>query len=140
MAAGCAGPARPPNTIRIEPGKALPWQAPGHQGPPLRQPERWQFNFGGPQALIQVEYWSGNQSVSVNTTRNGVLATLNNLHKGVGMSVAWILLVDTLAGSMIFLSISGLILWVQFNRRRALGLGIFSISAILTGLLVALRL
>ena len=29
------------------------------------------------------------------------------MHKGTGMSVGWILLVDTLAGSLIFLSISG---------------------------------
>jgi len=101
-------------------------------GPVLRQPERWQFNFGGPNALVQVEYWQGNRSVGVTTTHNGVLATLNNLHKGTGMSVPWILLVDALAGSMIFLSLSGLVLWVQMNRRRAVGVGIFSASLLIT--------
>ncbi|MDD0814652.1 PepSY-associated TM helix domain-containing protein [Curvibacter sp. HBC28] len=123
-----------PNTVRVDPSRPVPWtdkSAPG-SAPVLRQPERWQFNFGGPHALVQVEYWQGNRSVGVTTTHNGVLATLNNLHKGTGMSVPWILLVDALAGSMIFLSLSGLVLWVQMNRRRALGVGIFSASLGLT--------
>ena len=68
------------------------------------QPERWTLNFGGPNKVIQVEYWVGNKSVGVRTTENGFVATLTNLHKGVGMPVPWILLIDTLAGSLIFLS------------------------------------
>ena len=27
------------------------------------QPERWMFNFGGPNRVMQVEYWAGNKSV-----------------------------------------------------------------------------
>ena len=42
---------------------------------------------------------------------NGFVATLTNLHKGTTMPVPWILLIDTLAGSLVFLSISGIILW-----------------------------
>ena len=67
------------------------------------QPEHWVFNFGGPNQIVQADYWVGNRSVGVTTTANGMLATLNNMHKGTGMSMPWILLVDTLAGSMIFL-------------------------------------
>ena len=70
--------------------------------------------------MIQVEYWVGNKSVSVRTTENGFVATLTNLHKGTGMPVPWILLIDTLAGSLIFLSISGVILWWETHRRRRL--------------------
>ena len=142
----------PPNTVRIEPAKPVAWTEkikprkgsgealPENRAAPLMQPERWVFNFGGPHEQVQAEYWRGNRSVGVTTLSNGFLATLSNLHKGVGMSIPWILLVDTLAGSMIFLSISGVLLWVQMNRRRAIGLGIFSISAVLTLLLIGLRL
>ena len=76
------------------------------------------MNFGGPNRIIQVEYWVGNKSVSVRTTENGFVATLTNLHKGVGMPVPWILLIDTLAGSLIFLSISGVHPVVGEYRRR----------------------
>jgi hypothetical protein len=68
----------------------------------------------------------------VNTTSNGFFATLTNLHKGVGMPIAWILLIDTLAGSLIFLSVSGLILWWETNRRRRLGIAIFGVSVAAT--------
>lgn len=124
-----------PNSVRVEPARPVAWAA-----VPQMQPARWMFSFGGPNELVQAEYWAGNRSVSVTTTSNGVMATLTNLHKGVGMSVAWILLIDTLAGSMIFLSLSGVILWIQFNRRRAIGTCILLGSVGLTGLLVSVRL
>ena len=107
---------------------------------PMMQPERWVFNFGGPSMMVQAEYWQGNRSVSVSTTANGFIATLTNLHKGVGMSVPWILLIDTLAGSMIFLSISGVILWTQMNRRRVIGASIFSASIALILVLIGMRI
>ncbi len=122
------------NSIRIDPPKPVPWAE------KERQPEHWVFNFGGPDAVIQADYWRGNQSVSVSTVSYGVVATLSNMHKGVGMSTAWILLVDSLAVCMIFLSVSGVILWVQMNRRRAVGVGIFGASVALTLGLVAQRL
>lgn len=125
-ALGAAGPA---NVVRVEPARPVDWAG---KASPLVQPERWVFNFGGPNAIIQADYWRGNRSVGVTTTANGFLATLSNMHKGTGMSVPWILLVDTLAGSMIFLSMSGVILWVQTNRRRAIGVTIFSLAAALT--------
>lgn len=126
------------NSVRIEPSRTFAWNS--ADSTQYRQPERWQFNFGGPSESTQVEYWVGNQSVSIQNTSNGILATLTNLHKGTGMSVPWILLIDSIAGSMIFLSISGVILWVQMNRRRVLGVSIFTISTLLTLVIVGLRI
>ena len=122
---------RPPNSVRTEPARPVAWGEKG-QADPLMQPERWTFNFGGPDAIVQADYWRGNRSVGVTTTENGFVATLTNMHKGTGMSVGWILLVDTLAGSLIFLSISGVILWMLTHRRRAVGLAIFGSSLALT--------
>jgi hypothetical protein len=140
----------PPNSMRIEPARPVAWaekdkraQAPDTDAvtpakTTLTQPERWVFNFGGPDAVVQAEYWRGNRSVGVTTTSNGFVATLANLHKGVGMPVAWILLVDTLAGSLVFLSISGVALWMLTHRRRRVGLVIFGTSVALTlGLVLA---
>jgi len=81
---------------------------------------------------VQVEYWVGNKSANVRTTENGFIATLTNFHKGVGMPVLWILLIDTLAGSLIFLSVSGAILWWETNRRRRLGIAIFGTAVAVT--------
>jgi len=112
-----------PTSVRVEKARPAPWSdgsTPG-QAPAL-QPEHWVFNFYTPQRLIQADHWVGNRTVSVRHTSNGFIATVTNLHKGVGMSVAWILLVDTLAGSMILLSVSGLSLWMLTRRTRTLGL------------------
>ena len=117
---------RGPNTTRVERARPAPWDR------QLRQPERWTFAFGGPDRVVQVEYWAGNKSASVRTTTNGFIATLTNLHKGVGMPIPWILLIDTLAGSLIFLSLSGLILWWETNRRRKLGIAIFAVAVSVT--------
>lgn len=119
---------RPANNVRIERARPVPWMERGGADKPLMQPERWTFAFGGPNRVVQVEYWVGNKSASVRTTENGFIATLTNLHKGVGMPIPWILLIDTLAGSLIFLSLSGVVLWWETNRRRGLGLTIFGLS------------
>jgi uncharacterized protein len=118
---------RGPTNTRVERTRPVPWGA-RNGDRPLMQPERWTFNFGGPDRVVQVEYWAGNKSASVRTTSNGFIATLANLHKGVGMPVPWILLIDTLAGSLIFLSLSGVILWWETNRRRTLGVAIFAVA------------
>ena len=123
---------RPANNMRVERARPVPWGEQGGDQKPLMQPARWTFNFGGPNRVIQVEYWQGNKSVGVRTTENGFVATLTNLHKGVGMPVPWILLIDTLAGSVIFLSVSGVVLWWTTNRRKRLGMTIFGASVALT--------
>ncbi|MDB5819830.1 MAG: peptidase [Rhizobacter sp.] len=131
----------PANNIRVEPARRVAWSERKGEGAgeALMQPEHWTINFGGPHQQIQAETWAGNRSVSVRSTDNGLLATLQNMHKGVGMSVAWILLVDTLAGSMILLSISGLVLWMLTHRKRAVGIAIAVASLALTAGLVVSR-
>jgi hypothetical protein len=139
------------NSVRVERARPVAWTdkteshsptaaaAPGPaRASPLVQPEHWIFNFGGPDSLVQADYWLGNHSVGITTTRNGFIGTLTNMHKGNGMPLAWILLVDTLAGSMILLSLSGVLLWMQSHRRRVVGVTIAASStALVLGLTLA---
>jgi len=140
----------PASRIRVEKAKPVAWaerpaKADKHADAPreaatkpLMQPEQWTFNFGGATTQVQAEYWAGNRSVSIRQTESGLLGTLMNLHKGVGMTVPWILLVDTLAGCLIFLSISGLWLWVMTTKRRTVGWTLFGLGSLLTiGLAIA---
>jgi hypothetical protein len=121
-----------PSNTRVERSRPVAWSEKSGEGRPLMQPERWMLNFGGPDRVVQVEYWVGNRSVGVRTTANGFIATLTNFHKGVGMPVPWILLIDSLAGSLIFLSVSGAILWWETHRRRLVGVLIFGVSVAVT--------
>ena len=79
----------------------------------------------------------GNDFVSVRAGENNFLAMLNNLHKGVGLGVAWVLLADTIGGAMVLLSLSGVLLWTQLHRKRLVGLAIFAVSTTLTIALAA---
>lgn len=127
-----------PNMVRVEPAKRAPWSEDGER---VQQPEHWMLHFGGPHGLVQADYWRGNHSVAVTRIDNGFVATLANLHKGVGMSVPWILLVDSLAGSLVFLCLSGVALWMLTHRRRLVpGLAILGASVAVTAGLVLARL
>jgi hypothetical protein len=117
-----------PSRVKAEPARPVAW---GDRA--LVQPARWSASFTSPSGGVQAEYWVGNSYVTLKRSDNNVFATLTNLHKGVGMSVGWILLVDTLAGSIILLSLSGIVLWTLTNRRRTVGIAIASVSLLLAG-------
>jgi hypothetical protein len=117
-----------PARVKAEPARPVAW---GDRA--LVQPARWSASFTSPTGAVQAEYWVGNNFVTLKRNENNVFATLTNLHKGVGMSMGWILLVDTLAGSIILLSLSGVVLWTLTNRRRTVGIAIASASLLLAG-------
>ncbi|HEU4373797.1 MAG TPA: PepSY-associated TM helix domain-containing protein [Telluria sp.] len=101
----------------------------------LTQPARWSAAFVAPDSSVQAEYWVGNSFVTVKRSDSNTFGVLTNMHKGAGMSVAWILLVDTLAGSIILLSLTGVLLWTLTNRQRLVGGAIAATSlAVLFGL------
>ncbi|AGK49198.1 pepSY-associated TM helix family protein [Burkholderia thailandensis MSMB121] len=102
--------------VRKDPAQPVAWG-----GRRVEQPEHWQFGLFGPRSNVQVEYWKGNGYVSVKRTDNAFLTTLNNLHRGVGMNLFWVLLMDTIAGSMVLLSLTGVLLWTELNKRRTVG-------------------
>ena len=97
----------------------------------LTQPARWSASFVAPDSSVQAEYWTGNSFVTVKRNDTNTFGVLANLHKGTGMSVAWILLVDTLAGSIILLSLTGVLLWTMTNRKRLVGTAIAATSVAL---------
>jgi hypothetical protein len=117
-----------PGRVRAEAPRPVAW---GDKS--LLQPARWSASFTSPTGNVQAEYWVGNSYVTVKRADNNLFATLTNLHKGVGMSVGWILLVDTLAGSIILLSLSGVLLWALTNRRHNVGIIIGALSLLAVG-------
>jgi hypothetical protein len=121
-----------PGRMQNEPAHRVAW---GERS--MMQPEHWQISFASPKANTAAEYWVGNDFVTVKRTENSLLATLTNLHKGVGMSVGWVLVVDTLAGGLILLSLTGVLLWTELNRRKTVG-AVLVIGSIVTLLCVGL--
>jgi uncharacterized protein len=105
-------------------------------GKSLPQVEKWTRSFMLPDTKVTVDYVPGAPSITVRHEALGMLAAIKNLHKGVGVGVAWVLLIDTIAGALIAMSLTGFLLWTRLHGSRLLAGGIAGGS--LTWALVAL--
>jgi hypothetical protein len=114
---------RAPGKLYSEPSRPVAW---GDK--PIVQPEHWTATFASPRATIVMDYWLGNNFVSIQRNENKLFLTLNNLHKASGVGIGWILFADSLAGSLILLSFTGVAMWAMINRRRMIGTGIAAVS------------
>lgn len=110
-------------------------------GSTLTQPERWTVSLDAPDRFARGEYWLGNQNVAVKLYDANLFSTLNRLHMSSHHHPAWILLADTLAGGLIFLSLSGLLLWTRLGGPRLLaaGLGLGGLTAVVGIALSSMR-
>lgn len=105
--------------IRNEKEKTVTWN-----NVPVKQPAQWQIAVRNPKFMMQAEYFEGNAFISIKQGEGSFLNVLSNLHKGVGMGVGWVLLVDTLAGGLIILSLTGTLLWTRLHGTRLVGAGL----------------
>lgn len=110
---------RPPALVKVEPAQTVTWNS--HA---VEQPQLWRVFFASAQRGFNAEYWAGNAFVTVRCEDPNVYALLTRLHKGTGASAAWILLVDTLAGALIVLALSGILLWSRLHGSRLMAAGI----------------
>jgi hypothetical protein len=116
--------------IQKKPGAPVPWG-----GGQIVQPENWRIILTTPNLSITTEYWRGDTEAHIEQKEANAWATLANFHKGSGMSNAWILLTDTLAGGLLVLAITGTLLWSRLHGPRLIAAGLigttFTASTIL---------
>jgi hypothetical protein len=118
---------RPATLVRVEPAQDVMWN-----GETVRQPELWRVFFVTPARALNVEYWAGNAYATVKRQDPNAWALLTRLHTGTGATVAWVLLVDTLAGALVTLALTGFMLWSGLHGTRVMALAIGLGSIILT--------
>lgn len=116
-----------PPVIKSQPEKIVVWDQ-----REIRQPAHWTIFLNRPGEGITAEYFVGNRYVQLNQLDATPIGTLTRLHKSVGVSVFWVLLADTIAGSLILLSITGLLLWTQLHTVRSVAV-MTSVGALLAG-------
>ncbi len=109
-----------------ERGKTKPEER--FMGKALPQVEKWTRTFMLPDTKVTVDYVPGAPNVTVRREALGVLAAIKNLHKGAGVGVAWVLLIDTIAGALIAMSLTGFLLWTRLHGSRLLAGGIAGAS------------
>lgn len=126
-----------PEQLRLqrEPARPVSW---GQQS--LQQPERWEFSHSGPKGSVVAEYWLGNQLVTVKRKQGNSFYLLTRLHMAQNVHPLWILAADSIAGCLVVLSITGVLMWSRLHGRRLVALTLFSIplTALVTGALLSL--
>ncbi|HUQ14130.1 MAG TPA: PepSY-associated TM helix domain-containing protein [Novosphingobium sp.] len=82
--------------------------------------EPWTRTFAMPDARVTVDYVAGSNHVTARREEVNALGVIKNLHKGLGLPVAWVLLIDTIAGALIVMALTGFLLWSRLHGPRLL--------------------
>lgn len=101
-------------------------------GKDMPQPERWEVTFAMPHAMVKAEYIAGNQFATLKREDANVWGFITRMHKGVGANTGWVLLADSIAGALILLSLTGVLLWTKMRGSRLAMTGLIGGSVILT--------
>lgn len=101
--------------VKTQPAKTVVWA-----DREVQQPERWTVTLTRPERGVTAEYFVGNRFVKLDQVDATPIGTLTRLHMSIGVNAFWVLLSDTIAGGMILLSITGLLLWTQLHTVRTI--------------------
>lgn len=93
--------------------------------------EKWELNANHPNGRLTIEHVKGSGSVSVRQTSNNAFGFIKNLHKGSGVGIAWVLFMDSIAGALIAMALTGFLLWSRLHGGRLLAGGLLLGSAAL---------
>ena len=108
-------PASQAPNIKSNPARKVVW---GNRE--VMQPERWVISIARPDRGVIAEYFVGNRTVKIDQIDATPVGTLARLHTATGVSAFWVLLSDTIAGSFVLLSLTGLLLWTQLHTVRTI--------------------
>ena len=105
---------------------------------PVKAAEQWTVAFMGHAHFALATYTPGNRTVEVEQKDANVFQALKRLHKGDGGQFGWILVSDAFAGALVFLTLSGMLLWTRLAGPRLLAVCL-GMGGLLSAILVALR-
>ncbi len=92
---------------------------------------KWSQQFMHSNGRITVDYVPGSSSVAVRQEAVTGLGFIKNLHKGTGVGLAWVLFMDSIAGALIAMSLTGVLLWTRLHGTRLIAAGIGLTSLLL---------
>jgi hypothetical protein len=115
-----------------------PARAASFGGTALRAAEVWRVALEGHHRWVQGTYTPGDRTVQLQLRTAGFIETLKRLHKSEAGSPGWVLFADGVAGMILFMSLSGTLLWSRLAGPRLLALGL-SAGAIALAVTLASR-
>jgi hypothetical protein len=108
------------------------------QGADVKAAETWMVLYSGHMHSARAAYAPGNKTVELEQQDANLIETLSRLHRADGGQAAWILLTDAVAMGLIFMSLSGTLLWTKLSGPRLLAVGL-SLTGMVAALIIASR-
>lgn len=93
-------------------------------GTPVTASAVWTVHLGTHTRQARATYLPGNRTAEVERRQADFLGALQRLHKADAGHAPWILLADAFAGALVFLTLSGTLLWTRLAGRRLLAVGL----------------
>lgn len=107
-------------------------------GQPVTVAPQWMVLVNGHAHFSRATYLPGNKTVDLERSDANLIETLERMHKSEAGQPGWILLADGFAGALIFLTLSGTLLWTRLAGPRLLSVGL-AFGGLLAVMLVASR-
>ena len=107
-------------------------------GQDVQASAQWLVLVTGHAHFARATYLPGNRTVDLERDDANFLETLERLHKGDAGQTGWILLTDGFAGALVFLTLSGTLIWTRLAGPRLLSAAL-ALGGVVAALLVASR-
>lgn len=108
---------------------------PGRMGDTqVKAAEQWTVAFTGHAHFALATYTPGNRTVELEQRDANFVQALKRLHKGDGGQFGWILVSDAFAGALVFLTLSGILLWTRLSGPKLL-----AAALVFGGLVIAVQ-
>jgi hypothetical protein len=124
-----------PDRIRTRVQPARPAK---FQGAEVKATEQWMVAYSGAKHFARAMYIPGNKTVEVEQRDANLWEALSRLHKADAGQKGWILFSDALAGGLLFMSLSGILLWTRLSGSRLMAVGM-SLAVLIVGVFFASR-
>ena len=106
----------------------------GHE---FEQAERWSVTLATSSFSVNARHVPDSGLIELETQDATRWGLLMRLHTGSGASAAWVLVVDTVAGAVILLTLSGVLLWTKLRVPRLAGAAVLLAAPVLTAVYLA---
>lgn len=96
------------------------------------EPTRFGVQFQAASEAVSATYNAGDASISISRQDRPPIRAMNRMHLGQAPDIGWQIIMDAFSGALIFLCISGVLIWTRLDGSRLLGAGLIGVSSGLT--------
>lgn len=94
------------------------------------------ISYRGPGYAADVSIRVAERSFTLTTQKSGVVAMINDLHKGRHTSTLWKWVIDVTAGLLVLMSLTGIVLQLTIRRTRRSALVLIAVGTVASAVLV----